>query len=144
MAYFEWNSQVELDHPLINAHHKRLFELSEAVARSVADSSDQRPAEPALRDLIAFAREHFAAEEALMRASKYAPADTHAHYHALLLGELEEYFRKVQKDGDREGNARLTVTGLVAFLWRWLILHIDSADRELVRWLAAHEPGGSA
>ena len=138
MAYFEWNSQVELDHPLINAHHKRLFELSEAVAQSAADSSDQRPAEPALRDLIAFAREHFAAEEGLMRASHYAPAETHAHYHALLLGELEEYFRKI-KDGS-DGNARLTVTGLVAFLWRWLILHIDSADRELVRWLHAHEP----
>ena len=63
MAYFEWNSQVELEHPLINAHHKRLFELSEAVAQSVADAPDARPAEPALRDLIAFAREHFAAEE---------------------------------------------------------------------------------
>ena len=87
-------------------------------------------------DLIAFAREHFAAEEGLMRASHYAPAETHAHYHALLLGELEEYFRKVQQDG----NARLTVTGLVAFLWRWLILHIDSADRELVRWLESHAP----
>jgi hemerythrin len=135
MAYFEWNSQVELDHPLINAQHKRLFVLSEAVAQSAAGAADQRPTEPALRDLIAFAREHFAAEEGLMRASNYAPAATHAHYHALLLGELEEYFRKVQKDGDRDGNTRLTVTGLVAFLWRWLILHIDSADRELVRWL---------
>jgi len=136
MAYFEWNSQVELDHPLLNAHHKRLFALAEAVAQSVADSPEARPAEPALRELIAFAREHFAAEEALMRASQYAPTETHAHYHGLLLNELEEYFRKVQQDG----NARLTITGLVAFLWRWLILHIDSADRELVRWLQTHQP----
>ena len=110
--------------------------------RGVADAERAdavaRLDEPALRALIAFAREHFAAEEGLMRASNYAPAETHAHYHALLLGELEEYFRKVQKDGDRDGNTRLTVTGLVAFLWRWLILHIDSADRELVRWLKEH------
>ena len=34
MAYFEWNSQVELEHPLLNAHHKRLFALAEAVAQS--------------------------------------------------------------------------------------------------------------
>jgi len=138
MAYFEWNSQVELEHPLINAHHKRLFELSEAVAQSAAGSPDARPAAPALRELIAFAREHFAAEEGLMRAANYAPVDTHAHYHARLLGDLEEYFRKVQDGSDSE--ARLTVTGLVAFLWRWLILHIDSADRELVRWLQTHQP----
>lgn len=135
MAYFEWNSQVELEHPLLNEHHKRLFALSEAVAQSLADSAERRPAEPALGALIAFVREHFAAEEGLMRATNYAGAETHAKSHALLLAELEEYFRKVQQ----EDNANLTVTGLVAYLWRWLILHIDSADRELVRWLKAHE-----
>jgi hemerythrin len=136
MAYFEWNSQVELEHPLINEQHKRLFSLSEAVAQSLADSPAHRPAEPALRELIAFVREHFATEEGLMRATNYAEADAHAGHHALLLAELEEYCRKLQQDD----NANLTVIGLVAFLWHWLIMHIDSADRELVRWLKSHEP----
>jgi hemerythrin len=136
MTYFEWNSQVELAHPQINEHHKRLFALSEAVAQSLADSPARRPAAPALQALIEFAREHFQFEETLMRASAYAGADTHAHYHALLLAELEDYFRRMQA----EGNTNLTVTGLVAYLWRWLILHIDSADRELVRWLQTHQP----
>ena len=134
MAYFEWNSQVELGHPLLNAHHKRLFELSEAVAQSLADSATSRPTESALEALIAFAREHFGVEEGLMRDSGYAAAETHARNHALLLAELEAYFRTIRQ----ENNPALTVTGLVAFLWRWLILHIDSADRDLVRWLESH------
>lgn len=137
MAYFEWNSQVELDHAQLNAQHKRLFELSEAVAQSLAESPTRRPAEPALDALIAFAREHFSFEESLMRESGYAGAETHARYHALLLAELEAYCSKVRL----ENNPGLTVTGLVAYLWRWLILHINSADRELAAWLKTSPRG---
>jgi len=130
VAYFEWNSQFELGYPLLDEQHKRLFSLSEAVAQTLADSAERRSA-AALQALIDFSREHFAAEEGLMRASNYPGADAHARLHTSLLTELDEYCLKVQRDW----NANLTVTGLVAFLWHWLIVHINSTDRELVGWL---------
>ena len=131
MAYFDWNSQVELGYPLLDEQHKRLFSLSEAVAQTLADSAEQRSAAAALLVLIDFAREHFATEEGLMLASSYPDADAHAGAHRSLLAELDDYYSKVQRDR----HANLTVTGLVAFLWHWLIVHINSADRELVVWL---------
>ena len=134
MAYFEWNSQVELGHPLLDEQHKRLFSLSEAVAQTLTNSTGHRAVAETLQALIDFAREHFAAEEGLMRGADYPNAEAHAKIHTLLLAELEEYCRKVQQ----ESNANLTVTGLVAFLWHWLIVHIDSADREVVAWLQSH------
>ena len=138
--YFEWNSEIELGHPLLDEQHKRLFALSEEVARTLADSPQNRPAEAALQALIDFTREHFATEDGLMRGSGFSETEAHARSHTLLLTELDEYCRKV-----REGqNANLTVTGLVAYLWRWLILHINSADRELVGWLRSRETGRSA
>jgi hemerythrin len=135
MTYFEWNTQVELEHPLLNEQHKHLFALSEALVHSMADAPDHRPAEAALRALIDYAREHFAMEEGLMLASGYTGADTHSGYHAKLLADLEDYCSKIRRDE----SARLTVTGLVAYLWRWLVLHIDSSDRELVHWLKSQE-----
>lgn len=129
--YFEWNSQIELGYPPIDEQHRRLFALSEEVARTLADSADHRPAAGALRELSDFVREHFAFEEGLMRVNGYPGADGHAGAHNLLLTELETYCRKLQTDEQ----ANLTVTGLVAFLWHWLIMHINAADRELVRWV---------
>jgi hemerythrin-like metal-binding protein len=140
VVYFEWNSQVELGHPLLDEQHKRLFSLSEVVAQTLADSAEHRPAAAALLAVIEFARQHFAAEEGLMRASNYPGTDAHASLHTSLLAELDEYCRKVQRDR----NANLTVTGLVAFLWHWLIVHIDSTDRELVGWLQSRELHGSS
>jgi hemerythrin len=131
VAYFEWNSHVELGYPLLDEQHKRLFSLSEAVAQTLVDAEEQRSAEAALLALIGFAEEHFGTEEGLMVASNYPEASTHARVHQSLLAELNDYYSKVRRDR----NANLTVTGLVAFLWHWLIVHINSADRELVSWL---------
>jgi len=134
MVYFEWNSQVELGHPLLDEQHKRLFSLSEAVAQTLTNSAELRLVAEALQDLIDFARVHFTAEERLMRDSNYPNTEAHSKFHTLLLAELDEYWLKVQQ----EGNASLTVTALVAFLWHWLILHIDSEDREVVSWVQSH------
>lgn len=60
----------------------------------------------------------------------------HAKYHASLLTELTTYCQKVQHGGHSNP------VGLISFLWNWLVLHIDSADRELVLWLRAKESGG--
>jgi hemerythrin len=133
--FFEWNSHVELGHPLIDEQHRRLFSLSEAVAQSLAGSPAHRPTEAALRALIDFVREHFATEEGLMRGAGFPETAEHARLHDLLLAELDAYCRKVRQ----EDNAGLTLTGLVAFLWHWLVMHINVADRELVEWLRARE-----
>lgn len=133
--YFEWNSQIELGHPLLDEQHKRLFSLSESVARTLSGSPDRPPVEAALRALIDFARVHFATEDGLMREGDYPDAEEHVRAHSLLLAQLNEYCRKVQS-GE---NANLTVTGLVAYLWHWLIMHINAADRELVIWLRSRE-----
>ena len=139
MVYFEWNSQIELGHSLLDEQHKRLFSLGEAIAETLADSADHQPVVSALLALIDFVRHHFATEEGLMRASNYPGVDAHARLHTFLLAELDEYCRKVQRDRV----ANLTVTGLVAFLLNWLVVHIDSTDRELVDWLRSRELHGS-
>lgn len=73
-----------------------------------------------------------------MRSAGYPEADLHAKYHASLLTELKAYCVKVQQ-GQNTNPA-----GLISFLWNWPVLHIDSADRQLVVWMKSRETGNGA
>jgi hemerythrin len=137
VTYFEWTSDIELGHPQIDEQHKRLLLLGEAVVEPLLDSADHRPGLEQLRALIDFAQEHFAFEEGLMRSVGYSDLEQHAKYHASLLAELRTFYSKVQQ-GERTNPARQ-----ISFLWDWLVLHIDSQDRELVDWLKLVDPNRS-
>jgi len=138
MAYFEWSNAIELGHPLIDDQHKRLLALAEAVVDPLFNSTEHRPGADELQALIDYAQEHFAMEEGLMREAGYLDLAMHANQHASLLTELRIYCSRV-----RHGQNTNPV-GLVAFLWNWLVLHLDAADRQLVAWLQAREAAGKA
>ena len=138
MAYFEWSNAIELGHPLIDAQHRRLLDLAEAVIEPLFNSTAHQPAAQELQLLIEYAREHFAMEEELMRAAGYPEEAVHSNQHASLLKELRTYCARIQY-GQNTNPA-----GFVAFLWNWLVLHVDGADRNLVIWLRSREPGSSA
>jgi len=131
MAYFEWNSDVELGHAQIDDEHKRLFALAETVVEAFSSTAEPGPREALLRALIDFAREHFAHEEALMRDSGYPDAQAHAKFHASLLAELETYCARVRM------GSHTNPSGMIAYLWNWLTVHIHAADRQLATWLSS-------
>ena len=136
MAYFEWTSAIELGHPLIDNQHKRLLALAEAVVDPLLNSKQHQPGADELQALIDYAQEHFAMEEGLMREAGYMDLAMHANQHASLLTELRTYCNRVRR-GQNTNPA-----GMVAFLWNWLVLHLDAADRKLVVWLQAREAAG--
>ena len=64
-----------------------------------------------------------------MQDLAYPEAESHANYHASLLMGLDADCAKVRQQ------SKTNPAGLVAFLWRWLAIHIHTADRELVAWI---------
>ena len=136
MTYFQWTSAIEIGHAQIDEQHKRLFLLGEAVVLPLINSAERKPAAVQLQALIDFTQEHFAFEEGLMRSAGFPEADRHAKFHASLLTELRTYCLKVRQSKNTNPVA------MISFLWNWLILHINSADRELVVWLNSHESDG--
>lgn len=138
MAYFEWKSEIETGHPQIDEQHKRLFVLAEAVVEPLFSSEKHQAREEALQALIDFTRRHFAYEEALMKSAGYPEERGHKLFHSSLLIELEAYRDKVCK-GDNTNPV-----GLIGFLWNWLIMHIHSADRQLVSWIKTRDQQGQS
>ncbi len=129
MIYFKWTSAIEIGHVEIDSQHRRLFLLGEAVVESLIDSVEHKLAATHLQTFIAYAREHFKYEEMQMNSAGYPQAERHAKYHASLLAELVMHCNKVHWGQNTDSEA------LTSFLWNWLILHIDLADRDMVDWI---------
>ncbi len=137
-AIFRWSSDIELGHTEIDEQHKRLLLLGEAVVEQLINSAEHEPGAVQLQVLIDFAQEHFAFEEALMRSVGYPEGAEHAKYHNSLLRELRTYCYRVQR------GVHTNPVALISFLWSWIVLHIDLADRNLVAWLKTHAPDATA
>jgi hemerythrin len=76
------------------------------------------------------AREHFAREEALMRATRYPDAGAHGGEHALMLAEYTALVRGIVARGEE----RLRLTDLEA-LKQWFMGHVLDMDKRLGRYL---------
>jgi hemerythrin-like metal-binding protein len=131
MVYFEWTPEIAVGHARMDDDHKQLFALAEAVVEPLFATAEHQPKETSLAALIDFARRHFTYEQELMRTSGYPEAEAHANFHTLLLRELETYFAKVHV------GANTNPAGLIAYLWNWLVVHMQTADRQLAAWLAS-------
>lgn len=130
--YFEWTPEVSVGHAQIDDEHKQLFALAEAIIEPLSSNAEHPQKEASLQALINFARKHFAHEEELMRTAGYADAESHANVHASLIKELETYCARVHM------RSHTNPAGLVAYVWSWLVTHIDTSDRQFVAWLASH------
>jgi hemerythrin len=76
------------------------------------------------------AREHFAREDALMRATHYPDTAEHAGEHAMMLAEYTAMVRDIIARGD----ARLRISDLEA-LKQWFMGHVLDMDKRLGRYL---------
>jgi hemerythrin len=133
VADFKWTSANEIGHPGIDGQHQRLFILAGAVAESLVQSAEHKPDAARMQALMDFAREHFAFEEGLMRAAGYPEVDRHAKYHVSLLTELKTYCARLDR------GMHTNPDSLIEYLWNWLLVHIDTADRDLAVWLASRD-----
>jgi len=108
--------------------HRALAAMVGRLGAEFAAGRDAPRLRSAVGELIAFARAHFAAEEALM--DRYAIADREAHKeaHRRLLQDLSSLAKP---------SPRSSTVLSAGFLQRWLLCHVDSADKELARQLLA-------
>lgn len=107
--------RYHLGHPEIDRQHRAIFAI-------VARASEGKPGDQLLDELLAYASDHFAAEERLA-ADLGVLEDDHAATHRRLLDALLAQ----RRDPNRHGAA------VRHFLVDWVEHHIDRDDRDLVR-----------
>ena len=122
----EWTPDLATGVPAIDEQHKAIFQW---LAELNGAASEERTlfGVYALTRLKHYTRDHFAAEEALMKAAAYPALAKHAAEHAAFRSRLAElHLRSIGEDISAD---------TVQFLTDWLVNHIARTDMAYVPWL---------
>ena len=122
----EWTPDLSTDVPALDEQHKAIFQWLSELESATADQRTLFGVYVLTR-LKHYMREHFAAEEAMMKAAGYPGLEQHHAEHAKFRVKLEEIqLKSIGED---------TSTDTVHFLTNWLTHHIAITDMAYVPYL---------
>lgn len=134
-----WEESLSIGHAEIDADHRRLIALVNALERAaVRDAVDCARVGRLLAELTALAAAHFAREEAVQRTIGFSEADTHRRRHDMVLRRLralEDHF--AHADADVRRTIARTLANPLAV---WLVGHITNEDVRMREYVDALAP----
>ena len=119
-AFF--NEIDELGIEVIDAQHRRFYELLGKVVVARTAGLGERAVLEVLDDMVTYVDEHFAAEEGYMREFGYAGLEAHRALHAGFVRKIMEVSREARRGVDNLDDALLT------YLGNWFTAHIRHED----------------
>ncbi|WP_210397301.1 bacteriohemerythrin [Motiliproteus sediminis] len=120
-----WSQEYEIGHPVIDQQHAKLFELYNMIAEAFSAGLGHEVVAPALRELVAYTRYHFAEEEALMERLGCRHIITHRREHRRLITEVSALA------ADFADGQPVLLYELLSLVKNWLSDHILSEDMKL-------------
>ncbi len=129
MSLFIWKDSLDLGVDFLDREHQDLADAVNALFEVMARNEPYSVVAPLLTSLVQKTEAHFVSEEAAFTG--YPATEAHRARHKELLAQL----RQLQADS-AEGKVQLALRAM-QYLHRWLVEHIETADRDLVRYLKA-------
>lgn len=130
-----WTSALAIGAADLDARHEELFRRVERLHDAML-AHDRSEVARLLEFLLVYVREHFEAEEALMRRIHYPLLEPHAAEHAAFAAEVAALYESLARDGL---TARL-VLAVDRRVTEWLTNHVYTSDLALGRF-SAGRPG---
>lgn len=119
----QWTPALATGVPLLDEQHQTIFRWLAELESATAEQRTLFGAY-AITRLQSYVRDHFAAEEALMRAAGYPDLVAHVAEH--------EAFRRRLAELQVQAMVRDASADTVAFLRDWLVNHIGKTDMSYV------------
>lgn len=123
---FEWKEDYSVKIPLIDAQHKKLFEIGASINELLKDYHGQDSFDQILKvieSLETYTVYHFREEEKLMAHFEYPELKVHQEEHQKFI----DYLNGLELDRiDR--NQRESLVELVKFVAGWIFKHISNVD----------------
>ena len=132
MAALRWTTALSIGVPELDAHHEELFRRVDRLLDAML-VHDRSEAVRLLAFLQTYARDHFEAEERLMRESAYPDLELHVAEHVAFSAEIAELVRTLAE----QGPSASLVLRLEREVTGWLRDHIYSTDLALGRYLVS-------
>lgn len=135
MAELSWCGKYAVGVEAIDDEHKELFNAVQAIESAMARNADPAEMDVLLKVLPAVTFEHFAGEEAMMRAVKYPGVVLHAANHQRLMEKVEAFSARYSHGGVAVNQYALN------FLRDWLLYHIENDDARFGVWWSERKTG---
>ena len=130
MAFISWNETLSVGIPSLDAQHRALIALINALHDAMSRGEGARVLGAPFRQVLSYAGTHFAAEEKLFSRHAYPSAPAHQKEHAALTEKA------LQLKAEFESGKPATVIATMEFLRDWLNHHIKSVDKQYGPFLA--------
>ncbi|MGA2649831.1 MAG: bacteriohemerythrin [Terracidiphilus sp.] len=132
MALLTWNSKFSVGIQSIDDQHMVLFESLNDLHAAMMKGNAQAATKTLLRNLVAYTRDHFKSEEAMMSATHYPGLAGHRTKHNDLTKQVEDFAARYER-----GESSLNIQ-LLNFLRDWLTKHIQVEDHAYSPWIKEH------
>jgi hemerythrin len=125
MPLFVWTEEMKVGVEEIDAEHRKLMEVANALHEAIEQGADRATLETRLDALVVLTVSHFVHEERLFAKTNYPDREAHAAIHAELKRQIVEIY-----DRFKDGESAVLNEGFTRFLKRWLIEHVTNTDRK--------------
>jgi hemerythrin len=132
MALMTWSDKFSVGIQSVDDQHLVLFESLNDLHAAMMKGTAQAGTKTLLRSLVAYTREHFSSEEAMMSAAHYPGLASHRKKHIELTKQVEDYVARYER-----GEITLNLQ-LLNFLRDWLTTHIQVEDHQYSPWIKEH------
>lgn len=137
MALFFWNAMLETGNDKIDQDHRKLFDMTNAIAALVNSGGPPPEVAALICELKLYAASHFQEEEKLATCSSLSSDQQAHHVHA-----HQEFLKRILEIEQQNYPSDIdAVSNLLSFLITWLVTHILRLDYQLAEALpkAAHQ-----
>ena len=125
MAYFDWADDMVIDGGAIDADHRRLVDLVNALHTAPTEGRGREVVEGIMKELLEYTTAHLRREEAQMASVGFPHLERHKIGHDHFVAQLAELQKKYEAGS-------ITVAAQLSTVLRdWLSLHIRRSDKEL-------------
>ncbi|BDQ33558.1 bacteriohemerythrin [Pseudodesulfovibrio portus] len=125
MEHPQWTERLSVGLDAIDAQHKQLFAISEALHSALLSGQGKEAVKKAFKDLEAYTTRHFTEEEDFMRSIGYPDIEAHKTQHEQLLLRCRMLWNL-----DRR-NDPIKPEGVAFFLAEWLDEHVSTSDKAI-------------
>lgn len=123
MSFFEWDESLDVNVDSMNAQHKNLVNLMDALyTKNLAGVSKQELLD-GLANLMQYVLKHFKDEEGYMESINFLGLETHKRLHQNLLTDLTTFVNNF-----KNSEAQQLSSEFIMFLKFWLSTHIRGID----------------
>ncbi|NOR69666.1 MAG: bacteriohemerythrin [Methylomarinum sp.] len=124
MSEFIWQKDYGIGHALVDNQHQYLFDL----ANNILEAKTKSEMIKYVMLLYKYVREHFRAEEALMKDIEYPEYSTHKKIHDMLLDKMVSISDNINQNNWDNDEIRV-------FMRDWVLDHILVKDKALGKYI---------